>query len=142
MSNPLNMILLSTRRTLPGRCAEAVAPSHPYPPHLPPTHPLRPQASHARADASHVLYMYAKRYMHRSISHSLHLCSPPVYSLSVYSSTSTSSTMPSNLGGGGWSPLPPRGRGRCGAVGGLRIFQSGAHRKACLRGWKRRVGGV
>ena len=30
----------------------------------------------ARADASHVLY--AKRYMYRSISHSLHLCYPPL----------------------------------------------------------------
>eukprot|EP00966_Prymnesium_polylepis_P129611 2997328-Prymnesium_polylepis.1 len=71
MSNSLNTTLVSTRRTLPGRRAEAIVPSPPRDP-SPPT-PLRPQASQAEvADVWRTLHTcFAQKDMYRSISHSL-----------------------------------------------------------------------
>ena len=105
----------------------------------PPTLP-RPQASQARVDASHVLY--AKRYMDRTISHSLHLC----HHLCSIHSLCNRQCQPllqflSTLGAVGGLRIQRRMRGRCGAVGGLRIFRWGGLRRSCLLGWKRRVGG-
>ena len=80
----------------------------------PPTLP-RPQASQARVDASHVLY--AKRYIYRTISHSLHLC----HHLCSIHSLCNRQCQPllqflSTLGAVGGLRIQRRMRGRCGAV--------------------------
>ena len=107
----------------------------------PPTLP-RPQASQAEvADASHVLC--AKRYMYRSIPHSLHLCYPlpSTHCLCNRQCQPLLQCLPTWAEVGG-PQRQRRMRGRCGAVGGPRIFPWEGRRRACLLGWKRRVGGV